>query len=106
MLALDPERYPCVLHDYHSPLPWATHSHHVVPLAWTRAASAAESRTVPVCPTGHDALHRALQALVEGREPLRRVGRPTMILLQEAMLWALTSGADRDSLVALHAELV
>ena len=105
LIALDPDAHPCVLHRYHSPLPWATHQHHVVPLAWTRAAGAPESRTVPLCPTGHDALHRGLQATLTAREPRRRIDDRMQALIDEAIEWAERQQIAPSSLVELHDEL-
>ena len=57
----------CELHVYHAPKPQGLHRHHVIPLAWTRALGLPESRTVDLCPTGHDNVHRDLKLALNGR---------------------------------------
>lgn len=103
--SLDPRAYSCALHSYHSPLPWSLERHHVVPLAWTRAAGQVESRVVPLCPTGHDALHRALLAILTAREPLRRIDARMQALIDEALEWAAAQRIAPERLAELAASL-
>lgn len=87
LLALDPDDWSCVLHDYHSPLPWVLHRHHVVPISWTRALGRPSSRVVPVCATGHEALHSAIRSAVQGRPMRRMVDEKVQPYLEEAMAY-------------------
>ena len=82
---LDPDLFECVLHEYHSPLPWILHGHHVVPLSWTKGLGLPASRTVPVCATGHEALHSAIRSLCRGQDTIRQVDEKVQPYLGEAM---------------------
>jgi hypothetical protein len=85
LVGLDPVTFDCVLHDYHSPVPWILHQHHIVPVSWTRALSMAASRVVPVCATGHEALHSAIRSMCRGEAPVKQVDEKVMPYLAEAM---------------------
>ncbi len=68
---LDPTSSPCIAHSSHRPAPWVSEAHHVIPLAWTNRLGLPQSRTIPVCPTGHDQIHRAVAARIAGRRHRR-----------------------------------
>lgn len=82
---LDPRRYPCVVHSYHSPTVWRCEAHHVIPLAWTKALRLPDSRTVALCGTGHDTLHIALAYTISERPLPYRLDPDMKPLLLEAL---------------------
>jgi hypothetical protein len=57
--------FPCVLHKTHSPLPIINHRHHVVPKSW----GGEEDQWEPVCPTGHENVHEALNEMLTYGSP-------------------------------------
>ncbi len=84
-MLLDPEQHQCVLHKTHRPQPWVLEAHHVIPLAWTRELQKPESRTIPTCGTGHDAIHHALRSLIKGQRTKYRVDEMVAPFVREAM---------------------
>lgn len=81
----------CHLHRYHSPLPLVLHAHHVVPLSFTNAAGEPPSRTVPLCPTGHENTHLILRERLNGRRTSwAGVDEKMRALVEEALAWAET----------------
>lgn len=82
--SLSPEQHPCLIHGYHSPTPWSNDGHHVVPQAWTQRLKLPESWIAPLCPTGHDVVHRAITAQIAGR-PHRRLPREALRIVGEAV---------------------
>lgn len=62
---------PCRCVRYHVPKPLVAELHHTMPQADQRRAWGAvlDQRTVSLCGSGHDNVHRALAALLAGEEP-------------------------------------
>lgn len=84
--ALSPALFSCELHEYHSPIPRLLERHHVIPISWTTAVGMQASRLIPVCSTGHEAIHYFLRQRVKGIEiDGRRVDERMTPLLDEAM---------------------
>lgn len=54
---------PCAVHDTHDPLPYGTDLHHVWPKGM--GGPDVKENLVPVCPTGHQNIHRLLSKLVK-----------------------------------------
>jgi hypothetical protein len=82
---LDPRIYKCVAHSTHTPIPWRLEKHHVLLLAWTKLLGQRPSRTVPICPTGHDQIHAAISQLVTGNDELPHRLGPIRPFVEEAM---------------------
>ncbi len=83
---LDPARYSCALHRFHSPLPLVLHAHHVVPLTYTQTHGLPDSRTVPLCPTGHGNVHVLIRDWQTGRRTnWARVDERVRPLVAEAL---------------------
>jgi hypothetical protein len=64
--ALSPALFECELHEYHSPVVRLLERHHVIPISWTKAVGQPSSRVIPVCSTGHEAIHYFLRRKVKG----------------------------------------
>ncbi len=103
-LGLDPLIYKCVAHATHSPEPWVLESHHVVPQAWTHKLGMPEWRRVPICPTGHDQVHRAIAARIAG-VPHRPLTSAAKALVLEAMQFYETHSGLYGTAFTLHEEL-
>ena len=56
---------PCAVHETHDPVPYCTDLHHV----WPKGMGGPDvpENIVPVCPTGHQNIHRLLDKMVRGR---------------------------------------
>jgi hypothetical protein len=54
----------CVLHKTHRPAPWLLQLHHVILQAWTQKLGLEDSRKVPLCGIGHDAVHLLLRWMI------------------------------------------
>ena len=94
----------CELHAYHRPEPQGTHGHHVIPLTWTRTLGLPESRTVRLCPTGHDNLHRDLRAALRGQP--YRAGATSRAIVDEALAFYQAHPEAHDTLWTLADQLV
>lgn len=77
----------CVLHRIHLPRPSRTHKHHRFPqfLQLRKYREIRYPETVDVCPTGHDDVHAAIDALLAHRPIPRGVGRTEIELAREAI---------------------
>ncbi len=102
-LTLDPVRYTCALgHRYHRPLPLVLHAHHVVPMSWTKALRVPPSRTVPLCPTGHENIHVLLRDWITGRRTdWRGVDERVRALVSEALDFYRANAPAQDGLAEL-----
>jgi hypothetical protein len=66
---------PCAVHGYHwpPPMPGTVEVHHVWPLGMggpnVPALPDGTVQKVPVCPTGHYNIHRAMRQLIHGETP-------------------------------------
>jgi hypothetical protein len=78
----------CVLHRIHFPKPVRTHKHHRFPkyLQVRKYGEVRFDETVDVCPTGHDDVHAALDALLAKRVIPRGVGRKELEMARAAVL--------------------
>lgn len=97
-VGLDPDLFECALHDYHSPLPRTLERHHVIPISWTQELGRRPSRTIPACPTGHDALHYWIRLRVAGGEiDDREIDEKLRPYIEEAVtFWHANGLAGRD----------
>lgn len=72
-------------------------------LAWTRLLGLRSSRTIPICPTGHDQIHAAISQLVTGNDELPHRLGPIRPFVEEAMgFWE--KNWDRLAAAALTSE--
>lgn len=95
----------CEIHTYHRPaVQGPGERHHVVPLAWTRLLGAPEGRTVRVCPTGHNNLHRDLRDAIRGLP--YRAGAESRVLVQEAQEFYEAHPEAHEQLWTIARELV
>lgn len=84
--ALSPALFECELHEYHSPVVRLLERHHVIPISWTKAVGMPPSRVIPLCSTGHEAIHYFLRRMVKGETIDGRLTDERMKpLLTEAM---------------------
>ena len=87
---LEPQTIPwkgCVLHRIHLPRPVRTHLHHTFPLylQLRKWGEVRDKRRVYVCPTGHDDVHAAIEALLVQAPLPRGVGRGELAMAREAI---------------------
>lgn len=57
----------CQVHRYHSPVPLNSATHHILPRSWGGGDEAAN--LIRLCPTGHENVHTALNAIVRLGDP-------------------------------------
>lgn len=84
----------CVLHRIHFPKPSRTHQHHRFPkyLQLRIWPTVRHPQVVDVCPTGHDDVHAALDAIFAGRPIPKGVGRKERELAHEAVMLYTQAG--------------
>lgn len=105
-VGLDPDLFECALHDYHSPLPRTLERHHVIPISWTQELGRRPSRTIPACPTGHDAVHYWIRIRLRGDEfDEREIDEKLRPYIEEAVtFWHANGLAERDVRAGLVAD--
>ena len=76
----------CALHRIHLPRSSQTHKHHVFPkyLQLRKWGEVRDRRTVDVCPTGHNDVHAALDAIFDGKVAPKGVGQREWEMATEA----------------------
>ncbi len=107
MLGVSAKDSSCAIHLTHRPKPWLLQAHHVIPVAWSTRLNLENSRWVPLCGTGHDAVHAAIRQKIAGKPTTWRLDETMEPLVSEAVnFWFQNKDAIRSTYAGGPVEFV